>query len=494
MDLGYLLRSGLGIPDYWHPYLELQPDFLSGKIARYPFSMEVKADYPGPLNDEGVPIVFWGEGKKASPSPANIILCNVEDKMRLATYRAPSGARRKRQESFAAVGLATAQFGDEILLYGNKKQWDTLKTSVRRGELRLIERAANVKREHLYVVVQNGRLFQHQHPEIPVLLDRGRFLLVEIEPRRVRRLTDKHGTCYALLPLENDMVVFARPDATRARVERVASIQSLVDRVSRQRFEADLIHLASFPTRNSVTPHYARASLWARNQLKPLGYVTRRQKVSVSGRSSWNIMAEKRGNAVSSRKVVVVTAHLDSINQAGGVTSTAPGADDNGSGSAGLLEMARVFHDHNGQHDLRFLLFGGEEQGLFGSKQYVASLSVAEQRKIQAVVNMDMIGALNTTLRTVLLEGAALSQSVIDGLHEAATTYTQLRVETSLHPFNSDHVPFITANIPAVLTIEGADSTNTHVHSMHDTLQHIHVDLAVEILRMNVAFVAREIG
>ena len=205
-------------------------------------------------------------------------------------------------------------------------------------------------------------------------------------------------------------------------------------------------------------------------------------------------MAEKRGNAVSSRKAVVVTAHFDSINQAGGVTSTAPGADDNGSGSAGLLEMARVFHDHNGQHDLRFLLFGGEEQGLFGSKQYVANLSVAEQRKIQAVVDVDMIGALNTTLRTVLLEGAALSQSVIDRLHEAATSITRLGVETSLHPFNSDHVPFISANIPAVLTIEGADSTNTHVHSMHDTLQHIHVDLAVEILRMNVAFVAREIG
>ena len=161
--------------------------------------------------------------------------------MGLATYRVPSSARRKQRESFAAAGLATAQFGDEVLLYGNEKQWDTLKTSVRRGELRLIERAADVKREHLYVVVQNGRLFQHQHPEIPVFLDRGRFLLVEIEPRRVRRLTDKHGTCYALLPLENDMVVFARPDATRARVERVASIQSLVDRVSRQRFEADLI-------------------------------------------------------------------------------------------------------------------------------------------------------------------------------------------------------------------------------------------------------------
>lgn len=74
MDLLYLLRSGLGIPDYWHPYLELQTDFLSGQVGRYPMSMDVKAEYPGALNDEGVPVVFWGPERTPSPSPVNIIL------------------------------------------------------------------------------------------------------------------------------------------------------------------------------------------------------------------------------------------------------------------------------------------------------------------------------------------------------------------------------------------------------------------------------------
>jgi D-glucuronyl C5-epimerase C-terminus len=46
------------MPDYWHPYLEIQHDFQSGKIGRYPVSMDVKADYPGQLNNEAVPIVF----------------------------------------------------------------------------------------------------------------------------------------------------------------------------------------------------------------------------------------------------------------------------------------------------------------------------------------------------------------------------------------------------------------------------------------------------
>jgi Zn-dependent M28 family amino/carboxypeptidase len=107
---------------------------------------------------------------------------------------------------------------------------------------------------------------------------------------------------------------------------------------------------------------------------------------------------------------------------------------------------------------------------------------------------MDMIGVSNTPARSVLLEGAPLSQGVIERLSEAAMTYTQLAVETSLHPFASDHVPFIAAEVPAVLTIEGADSTNGNVHSIADTIDHVDYDFALEILRMNAAFVANEVG
>ena len=57
-DFSYLIRSGLGIPDYWHPHLEIQKDFQSGKIGLYPVSMDIKADYPGQLSQDGVPIVF----------------------------------------------------------------------------------------------------------------------------------------------------------------------------------------------------------------------------------------------------------------------------------------------------------------------------------------------------------------------------------------------------------------------------------------------------
>src|SRR5262249_48966567 len=155
-------------------------------------------------------------------------------------------------------------------------------------------------------------------------------------------------------------------------------------------------------------------------------YTTRFQNITVDGKPSRNVVADKKGIGTGPRKVTIVTAHLDSINIDGGPTASAPGADDNGSRSAGVLEMARAFPVHTHQQDLRFILFGCEEEGLYGSKRYVSSLSPSERARVRAVVNMDMIGTLNTAARGVLLEGASLSQAVIDGLKAAAETYTQL--------------------------------------------------------------------
>ena len=144
--------------------------------------------------------------------------------------------------------------------------------------------------------------------------------------------------------------------------------------------------------------------------------------------------------------------------------------------------------------DLVFIHFGGEEQGLFGSKHFVRTLSASQRSRVNAVVNMDMIGTLNTPEPTVLLEGRGISQPMLDGLADAASRYTSLAVETSVNAANSDHVPFLDKGIPAVLTIEGADSTNDNIHTSRDTLDRINFDLALEILRMNTAFVAKALA
>src|SRR3712207_6224359 len=140
--------------------------------------------------------------------------------------------------------------------------------SARRSTLPLQERRAGVEREHLHVVVQNGRRFQQEQPDVPVILDRGRFLLVELDPDRARRLEGKSVTCYGVLLLRENEVVFDVRDRTAERAAPVAWIQDLVDKVAHPTLEADLAHLVSFPTRYSTSTHYANAAAWARGQLE----------------------------------------------------------------------------------------------------------------------------------------------------------------------------------------------------------------------------------
>ncbi len=413
--------------------------------------------------------------------------------MKIYTHK-PSFTERKLGEKRPplAPGTSWAQFGEETLLLEEEPEDSKPVATSSRG-VRMPRRQAQVTKDQMYVVVQNGRLFQQHNPDVPVLHDRGRFLLVKLDPRKARELTDKHETCYGLVPLEENQVVFDSPQPPASRAPAPA-IQAVVNKIERAAFDSSLNKLASFPTRHSTSVTFNEAVSWARMQLKDMGYSTRLQTISVNGQNSRNIIADKKGASSGARKVVIVTAHLDSINIAGGPAANAPGADDNGSGSAGLLTIAHALKGHAGSNDLRLILFGGEEQGLFGSKHYVAGISTTEKKRILAVVNMDMIGVANNPAHAVLIEGAPISETVISGLSKAAATYTQLKVETSLTPFASDHVPFINAQIPAVLTIEGADSTNDNVHSEKDTLDKIDPEIALEILRMNVAFVAEQLA
>ncbi|QRY54419.1 M20/M25/M40 family metallo-hydrolase [Mycolicibacterium septicum] len=352
--------------------------------------------------------------------------------------------------------------------------------------------AARAHQAQLRLVVQHGRLYQKAHPDVAVLSDKGRYLVVDVGPDPSNDVTDDDFPCYSVRDVPWGSAVFE----TRQRIAREPepAVQKCVDAVSAEQYELDLRKLVGFGTRHSTSAQFGQAADWAQSELEIAGYRTRTQIIDVGGRTSRNVIAERDGSAPAPRDVVLVTAHLDSINLAGGPAAPAPGADDNGSGSAGVLTIARAVQHHSGRHDVRFILFGGEEEGLFGSLAYVASLSATERSRIRAVVNMDMIATLNTADPTVLLEGAAVSQQVIDGLADAAHTYTGLTVQTSLNPFNSDHVPFIDQGIAAVLTIEGADGANDHVHSAADTMEFIDIHLAVEILRMNVAFVTAALG
>lgn len=405
----------------------------------------------------------------------------------------PADLRQSWADPAGSLAASWVRFGDETLLLTDQSDWADITERAGRSASELERRGSVTRRERLHLVVQKGKLFQQTHPEVPVLHDRGRFLVVDLEPIEAQRLGQREEPCWAIQPLsENQVIFFERPRVSLRAVPQ-PEIQVVVDRLSRERFESALTHLASFPTRLSTSAHYTEAATWAREQLAT-HYLTRTEVIEIQGRSSLNVIAEKPGSGFGTRGVVLVVAHLDSINQRDGPEARAPGADDNASGSAGLIEIARVLGDQEHDHDLRCILFGGEEQGLLGSRQYLANLPEGERARIRAVLNMDMIGVHNLEgPRSVLVEGAALSSALVEKLEQAALDYTSLMVQISFSPFASDHVSFIQAGIPAVLTIEGADSSNEAVHSEHDTLERIDLELALEILRMNIAFISAEL-
>jgi hypothetical protein len=386
----------------------------------------------------------------------------------------------------SAPGITWSRLGDVLVLSGPA---DRLREVV--GGTGPASRASrsSVPRSRLHLVTQIGRCFQQEFPDVRVVVDKGRFLVVDLAPEAAAALDRSPTGCFAVRPLPADEAVFEQ----RARGlggAPPALAGTRAPEVSQTAFEADVATLVGFRTRHSTGTGFLAAVEWAQHELTASGYATQLQTVAVGAGTSRNLIADRIGQGLD-RKLVIVGAHLDSVNLAGGPGADAPGADDNASGSAGVLAIARALGEHPSSHDLRLVLFGGEEQGLFGSRHYVAALDQTERDRIVAMINMDMIAGRNTDVPTVLLEGAAVSQGMIDALAAAAQSTTGLAVQTSLHPFNSDHVPFLDRGIPAVLTIEGADGANDRVHTDRDRVEFLDHALALEILRMNVAFLAQ---
>ena len=346
----------------------------------------------------------------------------------------------------------------------------------------------------LAAVVQKGRLFERAHPDLTVVRRRGRFLLVELDPDHPALTHRTDEPCYGIFRLEPGTEVFRdlRPGDLESR--RDAAVAEVVERLSISTFRNVLEQLVGLRTRFSSSDFYRSAAAACRDKLEALGYTAEIQSFALGGSESSNVITAATGTAGVA--AVLVTGHLDSVNHDGGPEADAPGADDNGSGSAGVIAMAEALHAVREQISMRFVLFGGEEQGLHGSRHFLAQLSPEERAALRAVINMDMIANLNmlpdgtSVPPGVLLEGAEVSREVIDGLVAQAATYTNLLVQTSLNPFASDHVPFIEAGLPGVLTIEGSDQANDRIHTAADTLHHIDLGLACQILRMNTAYVA----
>ncbi len=174
-----------------------------------------------------------------------------------------------------------------------------------------------------------------------------------------------------------------------------------------------------------------------------------------------NVIAETRGG--DPNKVIVVGAHLDSV-------GTGPGINDNGSGSAALVEFAKQINKFKLRNKVRFIWFSAEESGLLGSQAYVDSLPESERNKIAAMLNFDMIASPNFA-RFVYDGDLSDSEPPPGGAPAGSAEIEQmfldyfaskgLATEPTAFDGRSDYGPFIAAGIPAGGLFTGAEAIKT---------------------------------
>ncbi|MBP1077875.1 Zn-dependent M28 family amino/carboxypeptidase [Microbacterium terrae] len=178
-------------------------------------------------------------------------------------------------------------------------------------------------------------------------------------------------------------------------------------------------------------------------------------------RTAYNVLAETRSGRDDN--VVMAGAHLDSVQDGAGIN-------DNGTGSAALLETAIQMKKSKPNNAVRFAWWGAEESGLLGSEHYVANLAQEEADDIALYLNFDMIGSPNyingvydgdnssgTADEGFIPEGSAQIEDVFEAFYERRGEPFQ---DTEFSG-RSDYGPFIAIGIPAGGLFTGAEGVKT---------------------------------
>ncbi|GAA2421812.1 M28 family peptidase [Streptomyces macrosporus] len=193
-----------------------------------------------------------------------------------------------------------------------------------------------------------------------------------------------------------------------------------------------------------------RASLdYVKGKLDAAGFTTSIQQFTSSGATGYNLIADWPGG--DTNQVIMAGAHLDSVGSGAGIN-------DNGSGSAAVLETALAVAREGyrpGKH-LRFAWWGAEELGLVGSRYYVNNLSATDRSKIDAYLNFDMIGSPNPGY--FVYDDDPAIEKVFKDWFAAKGVPTEIETEGD---GRSDHASFKNVGIPVGGLFTGAGRTKT---------------------------------
>ncbi|MFW5792791.1 MAG: M28 family peptidase [Bacteroidota bacterium] len=251
--------------------------------------------------------------------------------------------------------------------------------------------------------------------------------------------------------------------------EQDAFIVELMNEVNASYITEDVQHLEDYITRNAYAVESQNAQDWIEDQFLNLGLDVEVMDFTMpDGPASDNVIATQIGTTYPD-EYIVLGGHYDSYSYSG----DAPGADDNASGTSGVLEIARILSEHEFDRSIIFCAFSGEEYGLYGSAAY-AHRCAQQGMDILAYFNMDMIAYLepgNSIMKSSLIYPNS-AQDLADFYTQVASVYLP---DFDIAPANftggdSDHTSFNNNGFMGIFPFEDIDNYSPYIHTYEDVV------------------------
>lgn len=244
-------------------------------------------------------------------------------------------------------------------------------------------------------------------------------------------------------------------------------IAGWVAQVSQSNLHNDVATMEAFGTRRHFENGEVNAENWLVAQFQGIGLST----TTFDYDSGADVVIAELPGQTDPSKIVVIGAHYDSVNWQGSASSPAPGADDDASGTAGVLEIARVLAGQSFDYTIRFCAFSGEEFGLLGSEAYAASLDAA---------GANVIGMVQLDMTAYRAPGDSLSVDFVTNDTDTGLNNFAMDVYTAYVPGlavniaflsggTSDHKSFFNHGFPATFPFEDLGAYSPFIHTPNDT-------------------------
>ena len=277
----------------------------------------------------------------------------------------------------------------------------------------------------------------------------------------------------------------AAEEALRAKGARLyapiaEAVRAMVAEASVARIYGYEKALFDFDSKHITQPGNKLASAYLFETYKSFGYAPEFQwfeRANALGGQTANVVATLKGT-VNPELIYVVSSHYDSV-------AIGPGADDDSSGTAALLETARIMAKRPQPATIVFASFTGEEAGLLGSREFVRR-AVADKLSIVGALNNDMVGWANDQRLDNTIRYS--NPGIRDIQHAAAIQFTNLITYDALYYKGTDAAAYYEAFGDIVGGIGSYPVLSSpHYHQSHDVLENMNHQLITEVAKTTAA-------